>query len=295
MGLLDFNMNLDPKTQGLLGLGQGLLQSSGWSPTPISTGQAMGQGLKSGLGAYTQAQGRLDKKNAKGKIETKIIPMGVDADGKPIKQAAFIQNGQVIGFAGPETPTTPGVNINMPAARPTLPSGFDWVDRNDPGKGMKVIPDSPAARTLKKKAESKAAESKQAKTQATRMIGHIDRARAQAKGAFVTGLPGSILSGLPGTGAHDLAQTIQTIKANTTFDKLLAVKKAGGSLGAINEAELMMLGSAVSNLEQSQSEEQFSHNLDIVDELYAKIISDAPEQEMSRIEYLRAKQRGEVK
>ena len=55
MGLLD-NFNLDPKTQGLLGLGQGLLQSSGWSPTPISMGQAMGQGLKSGLSAYTGAQ-----------------------------------------------------------------------------------------------------------------------------------------------------------------------------------------------------------------------------------------------
>ena len=56
MGLLDPNQMLNPQTQGLLGLGQGLLQSSGWSPTPISMGQAMGQGLQSGLSAYTGAQ-----------------------------------------------------------------------------------------------------------------------------------------------------------------------------------------------------------------------------------------------
>jgi len=45
----------DPRTQGLLGLGSALLQASGPSPVPISTGQALGQGIN----AYTK--GRIGK------------------------------------------------------------------------------------------------------------------------------------------------------------------------------------------------------------------------------------------
>jgi len=94
MGLLDnLNMNLDPKTQGLLGLGQGLLQSSGWSPTPISTGQAMGQGLQSGLGAYTQAQDRLAKQN-KGQ---KPFSVGKGASVYDPNTGKFIQSPGVAG------------------------------------------------------------------------------------------------------------------------------------------------------------------------------------------------------
>lgn len=46
--------NIDPKTLGLLGAASGLLQAGGYSTKPVSFGQALGQGLQSGLGMYGQ-------------------------------------------------------------------------------------------------------------------------------------------------------------------------------------------------------------------------------------------------
>ena len=114
MGLLDFNMNLDPKTQGLLGLGQGLLQSSGWSPTPISMGQAMGQGLQSGLSAYTGAQQQqLQNQLAQQKLQQKptSLMQNVVASGKaagtPEYQAA------IDAYLGKQAGTNVITNVNQ--------------------------------------------------------------------------------------------------------------------------------------------------------------------------------------
>jgi hypothetical protein len=49
----------DPRTVGLLSLAAGLLQAGGPSRTPVSTGQAIGQGYLAGLGGYGQAQNAL--------------------------------------------------------------------------------------------------------------------------------------------------------------------------------------------------------------------------------------------
>ena len=46
------------QSMGLLGAGIGLLGASGPSPVPINMGQALGQGLQQGLGAYEGALGQ---------------------------------------------------------------------------------------------------------------------------------------------------------------------------------------------------------------------------------------------
>jgi len=53
-GYLESLMN--PQTMGLLNLGAGLLQASGPSPYPVSTGAALGRGLQQGVQGYQQAQ-----------------------------------------------------------------------------------------------------------------------------------------------------------------------------------------------------------------------------------------------
>ncbi len=45
----------DPKTAFLLGAGQNLLQAGGWSPVPVSMGQALGAGLQGGMRSYRDA------------------------------------------------------------------------------------------------------------------------------------------------------------------------------------------------------------------------------------------------
>jgi hypothetical protein len=95
----------------------------------------------------------------------------------------------------------------------------------------------------------------------------IQRARDASKDAWLptTGLVGGFLSSIGGTGAHDVASLLDTIKANISFDKLQAMKaasKTGGALGAVSDTEIKLLQSTLGSLEQSQSHEQFIANLD---------------------------------
>lgn len=91
----------------------------------------------------------------------------------------------------------------------------------------------------------------------------IDRAIGQA-GVWTTGFLGSKLQGLEGTPAHDLQQTLQSIKANVGFDKLQNMRDnspTGGALGQVTELELGLLQSVWGALEQSQTKDQFVYNL----------------------------------
>jgi hypothetical protein len=63
------------------------------------------------------------------------------------------------------------------------------------------------------------------------------------------------------TGGKDLAATVKTLQADSAFSRLTELKEAGGTLGATSDSEIRLLGAARTNLEQSQSEEQFDKNL----------------------------------
>lgn len=54
---MNSNFALDPRMMGLLGLGSGLLSASGSSPREITLGEAMGQGLQSGMLGMQQGLG----------------------------------------------------------------------------------------------------------------------------------------------------------------------------------------------------------------------------------------------
>lgn len=54
---MNSNFAVDPRMMGLLGLGSGLLSASGSSPREITLGEAMGQGLQSGMIGMQQGMG----------------------------------------------------------------------------------------------------------------------------------------------------------------------------------------------------------------------------------------------
>ncbi len=103
---------------------------------------------------------------------------------------------------------------------------------------------------------------------------------AQAKnqinnGYFVTGLTGSLLSNIHGSPAHDLSNTLDTIKANVGFDKLNAMRAAsptGGALGNVTEFENRLLQSTIASVRQSQGTPQLLGNLTKVEQVYKAII-----------------------
>jgi len=80
-----------------------------------------------------------------------------------------------------------------------------------------------------------------------------------------TGFTGHVGSYIPGTAAHDLSQTLLTIKANIGFERLQEMRDAsptGGALGQVSEQENALLQAVWGALGQSQSQEQFERNLE---------------------------------
>lgn len=94
----------------------------------------------------------------------------------------------------------------------------------------------------------------------------IDKAIGQAN-TLTTGIVGSVMDSVPGTAAHDLKNTLMTIKANIGFDKLQDMRDnspTGGALGQVSEFENRLLQSVNGALEQSQTRQQLVDNLERV-------------------------------
>lgn len=115
----------------------------------------------------------------------------------------------------------------------------------------------------------------------------IAQAVSQANG-WTTGLMGAAASGIPGTAAHDLRNTLNTIKSNLGLDKLQNLRDnspTGGALGQVSEMENILLQSTWGSVEQSQSKEQLIQNLNrikAIREQYATLKQQAYEQDVAR-------------
>lgn len=140
-----------------------------------------------------------------------------------------------------------------PTAKP--PTGYRY---NAAGDALEAIPGGP-----KDTAPKEAARSKGAVQKADIVINKVNEALEQT-GFFSTGLTGTVLGMVPGTGAYDLDKTVDTIKANLGFSELQAMREAsptGGALGQVAIQELAMLQSTVASLDKGQSEENLRRAL----------------------------------
>ena len=96
----------------------------------------------------------------------------------------------------------------------------------------------------------------------------IDQAIGEAD-SFTAGFLGNIASIVPGTPAADLANTLNTIRANVGFEELSRLRAAsptGGALGQVSERENLLLQSVLGSVEQSQSPAQLRTNLEALKE-----------------------------
>jgi hypothetical protein len=91
-----------------------------------------------------------------------------------------------------------------------------------------------------------------------------------------TGIGAQISGGIGGGPANDLGQTLATIKANISFDKLQALRQAsptGGALGNVSDNDMKLLQATYGSLEQSQSAPQLLQNLQAFKQLYYDTIN----------------------
>lgn len=158
-----------------------------------------------------------------------------------------------------------------------IPPGFRLVETPE-GVQMEAIPGSPAAGDAADKFNKELAANTQKQTVGDIVLDDIGRALDTSKNASgmpSTGFFGGVLEGVPGTNAHNLQQTLQSIKANVSFDKLQAMRQAsptGGALGSVTEGEGKKLESVYGALEQSQSQPQFEYNLKRLANVYMDIV-----------------------
>jgi hypothetical protein len=152
------------------------------------------------------------------------------------------------------------------------------VERDEAGNviGMKPIPGGPA------EAEALAAEAAaQANQDQTGRYGNVvveDIGRAlelvENDPTFSTGIFGQALKGISGTPANRLENLLNTVRANSAFDRLQAMRAAsptGGALGAVSERELALLQSAIGSLETGDPKD-LAHNLRRIQAIYNEII-----------------------
>lgn len=90
-----------------------------------------------------------------------------------------------------------------------------------------------------------------------------DNADALISGA-TTGIPGKIMSGIPGSDRKSLEGYLDTLKANLSFERLQEMRDnsvTGGALGNVSNVELALLGSTVASLDPDQDPDVLRSNL----------------------------------
>lgn len=231
----------------------------------------------------------------------KALKFAAERSAPPDPTAAMVE-AESLGYR----PGTPAYNAYIREARlkpsVSVNMGQTGVDYGDPPKDMawartdkgevatRLDPDTgfmspvsvpiaggPVETERAEAATAKAAEQRQREQTADTVTRDIDRALDIVETADipVTGM-GSYLSAIPGTQARDVSALVDTVKANVGFDKLQQMRAAsptGGALGQVSERENLLLQSTIANLEQSQSKEQFTRNLQEVKKVYGDIVN----------------------
>jgi hypothetical protein len=203
-----------------------------------------------------------------------------------------ITRAELAGRVAPAPQLGAGATPTVPSAQPTpfgtgifgkpvgigpTPEGYQLV--TPPGGGgtrQERIPGSPAAQ---------AGEQAQGERQQAADIMKQDISRAltlsnNAGGMFrSTGVQGALFQGVPGTAAYDLRLMLDSIKANTAFDRITQMRNSnqtGAALGAVSDRDINLLQSTMGSLEQSQSRAQFETTLKRLSNLFQDVINGAP-------------------
>jgi len=174
--------------------------------------------------------------------------------------------------------TPPSTVVNMPQIG-SIPPGYEVV-RDDQNRvtSMRPIPGSPAAIEAERAAAAANVRRETAQQTGATVIGAIDRAEEIIRTSTLptTGFLGERFANIGGTGARDLAGSINTIRANIGFDQLNQMRQAsptGGALGNVSNQEIAYLQAVLGDLGQSQSAGELQRNLRRMRDAYDEIVN----------------------
>lgn len=234
----------------------------------LSPGQqrfdAQGNPIASGTPAAAPRPMSAEDRSMWGIPETDTTPYYLDENGQP----------KPIGGGGQT------INVGGNNDIGTIPAGM-MVTRDAAGNvtGMQAIPGSPAEREAIAAAEATQAGTNQASRYGNVVVEDIDRALSvlEKDPTWSTGILGQGMGLLKGSNSDRLNNLLDTVRANSAFDRLQAMRDAsptGGALGAVSERELGLLQSAIGSLETGNAED-LAYNLKRLQTIYSEII-DGP-------------------
>jgi hypothetical protein len=145
-------------------------------------------------------------------------------------------------------------------------------------QGIEPIPGSVAAREAADREKADRIRRETAQQTGGTVIRAIDRADELIRTSVLptTGLFAERLSGVGGTGARNLRESLNTIRANIGFDQLNQMRQSsptGGALGNVSNQEIAYLQAVMGSLDQSQSEGELRRNLRALREAYEEIVN----------------------
>jgi hypothetical protein len=152
------------------------------------------------------------------------------------------------------------------------PAGYRFTQDGS----LEAIPGGPADAKVGAAAEKSQKQKEMAVANANLVNQDIGRAMDIIdNNRLATGGEAALVGKIPGTAAHNLDRVLDSVKANSAFDKLQAMREAsptGGALGAVSEKEMALLQAAVGSLDKSLPKEMIKDNLKRVSNLQMDII-----------------------
>ncbi len=209
-----------------------------------------------------------------GSFETRQITRG-ELAGRVAPQSAGGAGAGVT--AVPQTLAGGAVIAGLPAGAGSTSEGYRLVA--PPGGGatrQERIPGSPIAQA----GETAQGERQQAADIMKQDIARTLKLSQNEEGLLgSTGVQGALLRGVPGTAAYNLRLMLDSVKANTAFDRITQMRnssQSGAALGAVSDRDLALLQATMGSLEQSQSKDQFEFTLKRLHNIAQDVINGTP-------------------
>jgi len=190
-----------------------------------------------------------------------------------------VSQNKAIGMAFGKGGTTVNVGDGAPELG-KIPTGYQVVyDPATKQYNMQAVEGGPAAQEAEEEARAEQLRAEQTSAAGNIVMQEIASLKEKMReGPPITGAFGTLAKEIPGSKAFDASENIKSIVANIGFDRLQQMREAsptGGALGAISDRELSTLQAVMGSLDQAQSEEQFSRNLNRLEEIYTEILRKA--------------------
>jgi hypothetical protein len=151
-----------------------------------------------------------------------------------------------------------------------MPLEFGYVYGKDGTIQLAPGADNPRRMEIQKEAMEMAEMKSTSAFAQVKTMQNLDNSIRQVKrslnlaGPGTTGLIGSVMAGIPGTGARDLVEMIQTQQGQIAFQALYDMRQAsktGGALGNVSNKEIKLLYSSFGALDPLMSEEELKTTL----------------------------------